>query len=266
MSRGHATMEKDLTSTASEREASTETATSEQVFLRDQLRIDDIAASFLSIYAYATKLDLCVVTGSLLCALVAGAVSPVAAVCSNYHCCPLSTFPPFLLPPLKRTSPINFALRESQYIGANIVLAFVQAESLGSVVEALLARYVLYYIYLLIIALGTNFLSMAGMNWTGARITRRIKLQYFASILRQNIALFDDNGSKDLLYQLIEDTKAVQLAISFKLSQTASAVGTLLTAYILSFALDWVLTFELIACLAFSLVLLFFRREADRPL
>lgn len=54
----------------------------EQAILQDQLRIDDVKLSFLGIYNYATWLDLAVVAICAVCAIIAGALSPIAAVCS----------------------------------------------------------------------------------------------------------------------------------------------------------------------------------------
>jgi len=90
-----------------------------------------------------------------------------------------------------------------------------------------LDRYTSYYVYIVPAALVTWFVSTAGFNYTGARIKRTIKVRYFAAVLKQNMAVFDNKGTGDILSQLNDDTKAIQNAISSKLSQTISALGTL---------------------------------------
>jgi ATP-binding cassette subfamily B (MDR/TAP) protein 1 len=71
-------------------------------------------------------------------------------------------------------------------------------------------------------------------------------MRYFAAVLKQNMAVFDDKGTGDILSQLNDDTKAIQNAISSKLSQTISALSTLVATIAVCFALDWLLMFELI--------------------
>src|SRR5690348_9861003 len=104
---------------------------------------------------------------------------------------------------------------------------FSEAESQGEAVRSQLDRYTVYYVYIVVAALVTWFVSTAGFNYTGARITRTIRLRYFDALLKQNMAVFDDKGTGNILSQLTDDTKAIQEALSSKLSQTISALGTL---------------------------------------
>ncbi|PHH65676.1 hypothetical protein CDD81_1762 [Ophiocordyceps australis] len=194
----------------------------EQALLEKQLRIDPVKLSFFGIYRYASWFDLAIVIVCAICAVVAGALVPVTPI-----------------------------------ISSRIILTFSQAESEGRRVEPLLNQYTIYYVYVLIVALVTWFMSTAGFNYTGARITRTIKMRYFAAVLKQNMAIFDDNGIGDILSQLNDDTKAIQNAISSKLSQTISAFGTLVATIAVCFALDWVLMFELIWSLALGYVVLY---------
>lgn len=116
--------------------------------------------------------------------------------------------------------------------------------------KPLLDKYVVYYVYVLISALVTWFISTAGFNFAGSRITHRIKMRYFAAVLKQNRALFDDNGSGDILSHLTDDTKAIQNAISSKLLQTISVFGTFVTTIVVCFILDWDLMLEMIRSFA----------------
>lgn len=121
----------------------------------------------------------------------------------------------------------------------------------------LLDRYIVYYAYIFVTALVTWFVSTAGFNYAGARITHTIKMRYFAAVLKQNMAIFDDNGTGDILSQLTDGAKVIQNAISSKLSQTISALGTLVATVAVCFALDWVLMLELIWSLALGYVVLY---------
>ncbi|EFR01302.1 multidrug resistance protein 2 [Nannizzia gypsea CBS 118893] len=189
----------------------TDVAATEQEVLASLLRVEEVKPSFISIFSHATWYETVLLAICAVCAVVAGGLVP---------------FTPL--------------------ISSRIILAFARAESNGYSVKPLLDKYVVYYVYILITALVTWFISTAGFNFAGARITHRIKMRYFAAVLKQNMAFFDDNGSGDILSHLTDDTKAIQNAISSKLSQTISAFGSFITTIVVCFVLDWVLMLEMI--------------------
>ncbi|KAL7940157.1 multidrug resistance protein [Trichoderma barbatum] len=197
--------------------------TAEQTFLSEQLRFEDVKLSFLGIYSFASWIDLIIVIISTVCAVAAGAIIPVTPI-----------------------------------ISSRIILAFSKAEAQGKDLKSLVDEYTLYYVYIMIAALVTWFISTAGFNFTGARITRTMKMSYFSAVLRQNMAVFDDKGAGEILSHLTDDTMAIQNAISSKLSQTISACGTLVATLAVCFALDWILTFELIWSLILGYAVLYF--------
>lgn len=115
----------------------------------------------------------------------------------------------------------------------------------------------MYYAYIVLVALVTWFIATAGFNYTGARIARRIKIRFFAATLKQNMAVFDDNGIGGILSQLTDDANAVQNAISSKLSQTIAALGTLIATVAVCFAVDAILMLELIWSLFVGYIVLY---------
>lgn len=86
---------------------------------------------------------------------------------------------------------------------------------------------------------------MAGFIYTGGRVVESIKIRYLESLLSQNMAIFDETGTGDLITQLISDTKVIQDGISHKLALSISALGTLVVTLVVSFVLNWKLTFML---------------------
>ncbi|EZF36194.1 hypothetical protein H109_00026 [Trichophyton interdigitale MR816] len=201
----------------------TDVTANEQEALASQLRVEDVKLSFFSIFSYATWPETVLIAICTICAIVAGSLVP---------------FTPL--------------------ISSRIILAFARAESNGYSVKPLLDKYVVYYVYILITALVTWFVSTAGFNFVGARVAHRIKMHYLAAVLKQNMALFDDKGSGDILSHLTDDTKAIQNAISSKLSQTISAFGTFITTIVVCFILDWVLMLEMIWSFALGYAVLYF--------
>jgi ATP-binding cassette subfamily B (MDR/TAP) protein 1 len=76
------------------------------------------------------------------------------------------------------------------------------------------------------------------------------------SILRQNVALFDDRGSGQIASQLTSDANLIQEGLSQKLALTLSAVGTLGATFVIAFAVQWKITFMLIWCIVVGVILL----------
>ncbi|EGX95969.1 multidrug resistance protein [Cordyceps militaris CM01] len=194
----------------------------EHAALGQQLHFDESHVSFLGIYRFADTVDVLVVTISALCAVIAGALIPITPI-----------------------------------ISSRIIKAFSKAEGHDQDAETLLNRYTLYYAYIVLVALVTWFIATAGFNYTGARIARRIKIRFFAATLKQNMAIFDDNGIGGILSQLTDDANAVQNAISSKLSQTIAALGTLVATVAVCFAVDAILMLELIWSLFVGYVVLY---------
>ncbi|EGE04601.1 P-glycoprotein [Trichophyton equinum CBS 127.97] len=209
----------------------TDVTANEQEALASQLRVEDVKLSFFSIFSYATWPETVLIAICTICAIVAGSLVP---------------FTPVIL----TASSIDQSSR--------IILAFARAESNGYSVKPLLDKYVVYYVYVLITALVTWFVSTAGFNFVGARVAHRIKMHYLAAVLKQNMALFDDKRSGDILSHLTDDTKAIQNAISSKLSQTISAFGTFIITIVVCFILDWVLMLEMIWSFALGYAVLYF--------
>lgn len=132
-----------------------------------------------------------------------------------------------------------------QIVNAYLFLNFVRAETEGSVLSSVIDQFTLYYVYFFIISLASWTVATAGFIHTASRITRRIKTQYFAAVLRQNMAVFDDVATGDILSHLTSDTNMIQEALGSKLAISIAALGNLTGTLVVCFALDWVLTFIL---------------------
>ncbi|KAJ5496532.1 Multidrug resistance protein sirA [Penicillium fimorum] len=189
-----------------------------------QLHVPTVEASFLSLFKYATVSDLAIIAVSSFCALAAGAIIPL---------------PPIIFGRL------------------SYIFAGIDGGSSPPNASHLISYYSLFFVYIAIAALVVWFVSIAGFSYTGSRVASQIKVRYMESILRQNIALFDDIGTGQMLAQLGADLNTIQDAVSHKLSLTLSAVGTLIATYIVSFALNWKLTFILTWSFFLSLALLY---------
>ena len=140
---------------------------------------------------------------------------------------------------------------------ARIFQLLARAQEEGQGVQDVLDQYTIFYTYLIVAALVTWFVSTAGFNFTGAKVARNIRVIFFAAVLKQNMAIFDSLGAGPIVSQLTADTDGIQDAISSKLSQTIAALGTFIGMIAVCFALDWVLTLQIIWSLVLGYVVLY---------
>jgi len=81
-----------------------------------------------------------------------------------------------------------------------------------------------------------------GFIYSGEHITQKIREQYLAAILRQNIGFFDKLGAGEITTRITADTNLVQDGISEKIALTLTALATFFTAFIIGFIKYWKLT------------------------
>lgn len=105
-----------------------------------------------------------------------------------------------------------------------------------------LSHFTLYFVYLAIGEFVTIYIATVGFIYTGEHITQKIREEYLAAILRQNIAFFDKLGAGEITTRITADTNLVQDGISQKIGLTLTAVATFITAFVIGFVKYWKLT------------------------
>lgn len=117
-----------------------------------------------------------------------------------------------------------------------------------------LSHFTLYFIYLAIGEFVTIYVCTVGFIYTGEHISQKIREQYLAAILRQNIAFFDKLGAGEITTRITADTNLVQDGISEKIGLTLTAFATFITAFVIGFIKSWKLTLILSSTI-FAIVL-----------
>ena len=116
-----------------------------------------------------------------------------------------------------------------------------------------LGHFTLYFVYLAIGEFITIYTCTIGFIYTGEHITQKIREQYLAAILRQNIAYFDKLGAGEITTRITADTNLVQDGISEKVALTLTAIATFVTAFVIAFIKYWKLTL-ILSSTVFSIV------------
>lgn len=119
-----------------------------------------------------------------------------------------------------------------------------------------LGKYTLYFIYLGAAEFVTIYVATAGFLYTGEHIARKIREQYLAAILRQNIGYFDKLGAGEITTRITADTNLIQDGISEKIALTLTALSVFATAFVIGFIKYWKLTLILSSVL-FGLMAVF---------
>ncbi|QPH02093.1 hypothetical protein C2857_006299 [Epichloe festucae Fl1] len=174
--------------------------------LEQQIHFQDYKASFLDLYESATVFDLVLIGVSTVAAIIAGALHPTAPI-----------------------------------VNACLVEFLARARTEGDAVAAPLHQFTLYYVYIFFLSLATWTVANSGFSYSASRITRSIRSQYLAAVLRQNIAIFDAGGTEDILANLTTNADLIQNALSSKLAITIAAFGNLAGTVAVCHALDSVL-------------------------
>lgn len=178
--------------------------------LRRQLDVPPVKISYLGLYRYATRNDLLIMSVSALAAIAGGAAMPLMTVVFGQLTGTFSTF----------------------FNGVG------SAETLSREINHL----TLYFVYLAIGEFITIYIATAGFIYTGEHVSSKIREEYLASILRQNIGYFDKLGSGEITTRITADMNLVQDGMSEKLGLTLTAIATFLAAYVIGYIKYWKLT------------------------
>ena len=179
----------------------------EKQILKKQLDAPDVKVSFITLFRYASRLDLIIMVVSTFCSIVAGAALPLFTLLFG-------------------------ALANSMRA---ILLGHIPYEQFSDE----LVKYVLYFIYLGIAEFVTVYISTVGFIYTGEHVTQKIREHYLEAILRQNMAYFDKLGAGEVTTRITADTNLVQDGISEKVGLTLTAVATFVTAFVVAYARYW---------------------------
>lgn len=102
-----------------------------------------------------------------------------------------------------------------------------------------LDKNVLYYVYIGIAEFVVVFISTVGFTHTGEHITQKVREEYLAAILRQNMAYFDNLGAGEVTTRISAEANLVQDGISQKVGLTMSAVAAFASSVIIAYIKYW---------------------------
>lgn len=185
--------------------------------INSQVHIEPSNANFLSLYRYATPLQLCTLFGSALCAIIAGAAMPLVTVVFG----------------LLADEFINGDAKSSQYVIGRTQHFTVILVIIGNNFSRQISNLANHE--LATGSFATTLISTWGFNATGERLTRRLQQTLLSSVMQQNIAYFDIIGAGELISNLDQDMKLIQDGISQKVGDIISGLSGFAVALVCAF-------------------------------
>jgi ATP-binding cassette subfamily B (MDR/TAP) protein 1 len=193
----------------------------EAEILRRQIVVPPVEVGYKTLFRYSTRNDKLFMALGAVCAIIGGAVNPLMTV-----------------------------------VFGSLAGTF-QGYFLGTISKAQfdhdLGMFTLYFVYIAIAEFVAIYVATVTFIYTGEHMTRKIREQYLAAILRQNIGFFDKLGAGEITTRITADTNLIQEALSEKIGLTLTGLATFVTAFVIGFVESWRLTL-ILTSIVFAIV------------
>ncbi|KAJ6264894.1 ABC multidrug transporter mdr1 [Drechslerella dactyloides] len=201
----------------------------EAAIIKKQVDIPESNINYFTLYRYASRGDLTILLISHAASIAAGAVLPLMTIVFG-----------------------NLAGEFAHFMSVRPGEDPDAPRRLLDTVEKL----TLYLVYMGIGEFVLVYFSTVVSIHIAERISGKIREQFLAAILRQNIGYFDKLGAGEVTTRITADVALINTGISEKVALTLHALSTFVAAFIIAFIRSWKLTLILFsAVVAINLVL-----------
>ncbi|TIB37891.1 hypothetical protein E3P86_02013 [Wallemia ichthyophaga] len=200
--------------------------------------------SILQLWKYSTKLEAFLIIIGLISAAGAGAIQPSLAIMFGNLVDVMNDFYSYV--PTYQSDPTNPVLR-------------LEFESRKTTFK----DGVDYNCLMLLVITICMFIAVYGFfyisQYTSETISRRLRLLYLRSVLRQDIAFFDRIGAGEIAIRIETDMALIQSAISEKSNLAVMFLSSFIVAFIIAFSIQARLAgilFIVVPCIAIAMVVI----------
>ncbi|KAJ3357639.1 Multidrug resistance protein 1 [Entophlyctis luteolus] len=113
-------------------------------------------------------------------------------------------------------------------------------------------RGVIYLTIMGCVVAAAAYAQMALWIWAGERQAKKLREEYFQSVLRQDMAWFDKTQTGEITTRMTGDIAAIQDGISDKVGQIIQSLSGFIGGFVIAFSKGWKLS--LVLCCAFPLL------------
>lgn len=176
------------------------------------------SVQIFALFRYATPHDVVILFVGYLCAILSGAALPLT----------------------------NFILGRVTQDFSDLITKDLSSEDFQPSVD----QYALYFVYLGVAVSGLSFVSTFLLAERGEALVGRVRQHYFAAIIKQNTAYFEQIGHSEVTRRIIDDTHLIQEAISENSGICLAGLANFISAIIVGFVSSWKITFLMICAFA----------------
>ncbi|KAK9312643.1 P-loop containing nucleoside triphosphate hydrolase protein, partial [Lipomyces starkeyi] len=227
--------------------------------LREQVETPNVKTTFFSAYRFATKKDILLVTLAILFAIIEGSIKAVMPIMFGLFA---QNFVKYIesrdfydnyggYENFVRYNATfhNVTKRETADFQSKLHVAspYYNSTFNYTLVPEYISPYdfqrqanydAIYFIYFAIVEFITSYVSTYVFNDRGEVLAARIRKNYLASIMKQNMAYFDNVGTGEITTRISSDTLMIQDGISEKLGYLISFSSTFACSFIVGLSLS----------------------------
>ncbi|KAK9477925.1 P-loop containing nucleoside triphosphate hydrolase protein [Lipomyces japonicus] len=216
--------------------------------LREQVAVSPAKTNLLSVFRYANRSNIILISLAFILAITEGSVKAlmplvfgaITETFTNYFRGYNNDNTTFDSNYLNST--------QSEYLNSynepsSLNFEYISPDQFQSRVNYL----TLYFVYLGIADFILSFITTFLFIDQGEILSSRIKEQYLAATLRQNIGYFDKVGSGEITTRISSDTLLIQEGMSEKLGYITENISTLITAFVIAFIFSYKLSLMMLA-------------------
>ncbi|KAK9313930.1 P-loop containing nucleoside triphosphate hydrolase protein [Lipomyces starkeyi] len=234
----------------------------EAKILRDQVVVEPVNVTFLSMYRYATKSDAALLILTAIVAIAEGTIRPLISLVfgtltetftiyarqssfdQEYFYNSTGGFysksnMTFFNYSSYNVSEYGGPYEYDMYNMTGMQYEYISPENFQSRVNNL----TLYFVYLGVADIILSYISIYTFIDRGQILAGRIREHYLAATLKQNIGYFDKLGSGEVTTRIASDTTLIQEGISEKVCYVLANLSTFVTVFILAFSRMYILAF-----------------------
>ncbi|KZP01325.1 P-loop containing nucleoside triphosphate hydrolase protein [Calocera viscosa TUFC12733] len=182
--------------------------------------------SLTSLFRFATKFELAIDAVGIVCAAAAGAAQPLMS--------------------------LIFGNLTNSFVNFSSIVASGNLAQLGPAADDFRKVSAQDALYLVVIGIGmyvVTHLYMLIWTYTGEMNSKRVRENYLAAVLRQDVAFFDTLGAGEVATRISTDTHLIQQGTSEKIPLIVSFIGAFVTGFIIAYIRSWRLALALSAIL-----------------
>ncbi|KZT56320.1 P-loop containing nucleoside triphosphate hydrolase protein [Calocera cornea HHB12733] len=183
---------------------------------------DPKPVAFTSLFRFATKFELMINLIGIICAAAAGAAQPLMSLIFGNLTNSFVNFTQIVI--TGTPAEIESAADDFRHVSAQDALYLVV---IG------IGMYVVTHLYMLI------------WTYTGEMNSKRVRENYLAAVLRQDIAFFDTLGAGEVATRISTDTHLIQQGTSEKIPLIVSFIAAFITGFVLAYIRSWRLALAL---------------------